>query len=323
MSFCLLHYFFPQESNDYRSKIIHPSALVFYITVVVLLQVGFNVLSFIKPGVLGYATDISVNRLLELTNQKRAENGLGPLTIDNQLSVAATAKANDMFSVNYWAHNSPTGGTPWDFILGSGYHYVYAGENLAKDFADSSGVVAAWMASPTHRDNVVNPKYQDIGFAVVNGKLNGLETTLVVQMFGTRAPTAQQQVSQPLAQYQPATVTLPIRNLNQPTLPSLTITATPTITEIAIVSPVKKPPLAGMIASLTNSSPTKPKFNIFSLTKQFSLILVIILVLVLAIDGYVAFRDKFERITGDNLAHIGFLAILVLAVLATTVGIIM
>src|SRR3989338_7182361 len=106
------------------------------------------------------------------------------LELNPELSLAAEKKAEDMFARNYWAHNGPNGSTPWDFIKGAGYTYIYAGENLAKDFQNSNDVVQAWMKSPSHRENILRKEYQDIGFAVVNGVLNGEETTLVIQMFG-------------------------------------------------------------------------------------------------------------------------------------------
>jgi len=105
---------------------------------------------------LGFATDISIQALLKDTNDKRIENGLQPLTLNDQLNQAAAGKAADMFGNNYWAHISPSGKTPWDFILGANYQYVYAGENLAKDFQDSQGVVDAWMNSPSHKENLLN-----------------------------------------------------------------------------------------------------------------------------------------------------------------------
>jgi hypothetical protein len=73
--------------------------------------------------------------------------------------------------------------------LASGYQYTAAGENLAKDFNMSAGVVAGWMASPLHKDNILNTMYNDVGYAVVNGVLQGSETTLVVAMYGARAET--------------------------------------------------------------------------------------------------------------------------------------
>lgn len=185
----IIHSFFPHESNNHRPKTLHPSVLIFYIILLLLLQLSFRLIKFSRPDVLGFATDINTEKLLNLTNLARAEDGLNPLKLDPDLSLAATAKANDMLSKNYWAHNAPDGTTPWYFINNTDYKYVYAGENLARDFNNSEGVVSAWLASPSHKDNLLRKEYQDIGFAVVNGKLFGEETTLVVEMFGSRQPS--------------------------------------------------------------------------------------------------------------------------------------
>lgn len=181
----LTHFFLPHASNNHRPRAIQIDVLFLYLFMLVVFRGGVSKIHALYPDVLGYATDIRVEKLFEATNQKRQEQSLSPLSLNPQLSQAAAQKAVDMFSKNYWAHNSPDGKTPWDFIVASGYSYTVAGENLAKNFSDSVGVVDAWMASPTHRDNILKGTYQDIGFAVVNGVLNGEETTLVVQMFGT------------------------------------------------------------------------------------------------------------------------------------------
>lgn len=181
----LTHFFLPHASNNHRPKAIQIDVLFLYLFMLVVFRGGVSKIHALYPDVLGYATDIRVEKLFEATNQKRQEQSLSPLSLNPQLSQAAAQKAVDMFSKNYWAHNSPDGKTPWDFIVASGYSYTVAGENLAKNFSDSDGVVSAWMASPTHRDNILKSSYRDIGFAVVNGILNGEETTLVVQMFGT------------------------------------------------------------------------------------------------------------------------------------------
>jgi len=134
---------------------------------------------------LGYSSEITVEKVLQQTNQQRQNNDLPPLLFNSALSESARLKAEDMFVNNYWAHSSPEGSSPWDFIKSTDYQYSVAGENLAKDFYDTPSMVKAWMHSPTHRDNIVHLKYKETGIAVVNGVLGGIKTTLVVQHFGT------------------------------------------------------------------------------------------------------------------------------------------
>jgi len=131
-------------------------------------------------SILGFATDISTQKLLTLTNEERAKDGLSELSYNLKLEEAAQKKAKDMFAKDYWSHYGPSGETPWDFILDSDYQYEYAGENLAKNFLFSGDVVNAWMNSETHRDNILRKEYSEVGFAIVNGVLNDEETTLVV-----------------------------------------------------------------------------------------------------------------------------------------------
>lgn len=178
------HYFVPREHNNFRAKALHLHMLATYLTFFVALSFFASRVAFIGD-VLGYATDITKEKLYQLTNEQRAAQGLQPLEYNEKLAAAAQKKAEDMFARNYWAHYGPDGTTPWSFILESGYKYEYAGENLAKNFMFSDGVVDAWMKSQTHRENILRPEYREVGFAVVDGVLNGEETTLVVQMFGT------------------------------------------------------------------------------------------------------------------------------------------
>jgi uncharacterized protein YkwD len=178
------HLFVPHEQNNFRARALHLDFLTYYLVLALVLTFSFRFLQTPLNNVLGFATDISVDKLFQLTNTQRINHGLNPLTYNQQLSQAAAAKAQDMFGKNYWAHFGPSGETPWNFILSSGYKYEYAGENLAKNFLFSDGVVDAWMNSPSHRENILRSQYTDVGYAVVNGTLNGEETTLVVQMFG-------------------------------------------------------------------------------------------------------------------------------------------
>lgn len=181
-----LHFFTPRHTNNHKAKALHVSSIGIYIAILLVVQIFLTGFARVKPGVLGYASNITVTDLLKDTNEKRVAVGDKQLVLNDELSQAAAAKAKDMFAKQYWAHTAPDGTDPWSFILNAGYNYLFAGENLARDFGDSKGVVNAWMNSPSHKENLLNPRYQEVGFAVVNGKYNGYETTLVVQMFGAR-----------------------------------------------------------------------------------------------------------------------------------------
>src|SRR4029079_16600268 len=103
--------------------------------------------------------------LVDLANGDRAQHGYGTLTLNSTHVAAAQAKANDMAAKGYFAHVSPDGTDPWHWFKEAGYQFDYAGENLAVNFVDSGDVNDAWMNSPTHRDNILNPHYTEIGIA--------------------------------------------------------------------------------------------------------------------------------------------------------------
>lgn len=121
-----------------------------------------------RPGVLGYATDMSAQTLLSDTNAQRANDHEAPLTLNSQLTAAAEAKAKDMATRNYWSHDTPDGRTPWSFITATGYNYQRAGENLAYGFSSASDTIAGWMNSAEHRANILDSYYSQVGFGIVN-----------------------------------------------------------------------------------------------------------------------------------------------------------
>lgn len=134
--------------------------------------------------VLGISINIQANKIAKLTNRVRQENNLPQLKLDERLTSAALAKANDMLEFGYWDHFSPSHRSPWKFVIDAGYNYQYTGENLAKDYLDEEEVIEAWLNSPSHRANLLSDKYEDIGIAVVSGKLKNQDVVLIVQMFG-------------------------------------------------------------------------------------------------------------------------------------------
>lgn len=135
-----------------------------------------------------FASSINASILINLTNEARANSDLPALVVNQKLTQAALAKGNDMIENNYFAHTSPSGTTPWHWIDQTGYNYIYAGENLAIDFATSEDIFNAWMESSLHRENILNSHYKDIGIGVVTGDWEGRDTTIVIQMFGSTYP---------------------------------------------------------------------------------------------------------------------------------------
>lgn len=143
-----------------------------------------------KKDVLAYATNMSPQLLVDATNSQRAAFSANALSLNSKLNSAAQAKANDMATRNYWSHNTPDGNPPWYFITNAGYSYSRAGENLAYGFTEvngTSGVIAGWMNSPSHKENLINPAFTEVGFGVANAAMyqGHSEETIVVTMYAT------------------------------------------------------------------------------------------------------------------------------------------
>lgn len=166
-----------------------------YAPYIPLLVISVLILSILRPwnltsknnGVLSYATSMSSSELLRSTNEARSENQLPALKLNKKLNSAAQSKAIDMAKKNYWSHTTPDGKEPWIFINNANYTYKKAGENLAYGFSDPSQVLSGWLNSPSHRENVLDRDYQDIGFGYANSPDfdNNGPATIVVAMYGT------------------------------------------------------------------------------------------------------------------------------------------
>lgn len=300
-----LHFFTPRPSNNHKARALHLPFLGLYVAALIVFQIGLIFFAKVNPGVLGYASNISVNDLLANTNAQREKAGLPPLTLNSQLSQAAQAKGEDMFAHQYWAHVSPSGTDPWFFINQQNYRYLFAGENLARDFADSPAVVSAWMQSPTHKENLLNSRYKDVGFAVVNGKYGDYETTIVVQMFGATSAQAPTVATAPEAS---AEVTVPT------TVPPV-IAVEPATEDVAPVEAV--PPISdGSILGETpilSANPSSVKIDVASLTKTISLIFAAVIVALLLVDAVMVYRRKIVRVSGHNVAHLLIFAAVLVA----------
>lgn len=125
-----------------------------------------------RPGTTNTATPTGTgaltaqgSKILELANAERAKVGAKPLKANTDLNKLATMKSQDMVEKNYFSHQSPTYGSPFDMMKTYGISYMYAGENLA---INSSAEKAhnAWMNSEGHRKNLLNPDFTELGIGL-------------------------------------------------------------------------------------------------------------------------------------------------------------
>lgn len=320
--------FLPHKETHKKARLISWEALLVYLLLFVILQSSFSLLGQLKPGILGTTSSITRERIIELTNFERAKNGLPPLAENDSLDRAATAKAANMFEENYWAHFSPSGKDPWGFILSSGYKFSVAGENLAKNFTNSEDVVVAWMNSPSHKENIINSKYKEIGIAVEDGVLNGEGTTLVVQMFGTPTALASAPTTPNITTFANNSTSAP--TTNPQAVAQAAPLATPQNEPIVNVGgeKIKVAPeeyeasqkIALVNAPISPAIKGEPLFDPFTVSKVVGLSLVGLISLLLILDFMVLRARGVFRLSSHHLAHLSLILVAAIGLLIITRG---
>lgn len=321
----LKHWLIPHQHNDHRPHLIRLHGLALMALLIMGVQVTANLLlRSPQLRVLAYATDITPVDLLNQTNQVRAAHGLPPLRLDARLNQSAALKAQNMFAEDYWNHVSPSCIQPWYWFNQAGYTYQYAGENLAKDFDTTAGVMDGWMNSPGHAANILNTHYTDVGFAVQNGALptgsgttpscaaatpqtNG-PTTLVVAHYGSTAGTsvvATVPSPTPKPAVKPAATALAPTPAPTPAPASAAtpaVTAPPTPASSPSASPRATPVVA--VASPTQGAPPPQSYSLFkplSLLRTLgwgtlaTIALLVLLLLVYALTHLTVWRKGLRR----------------------------
>jgi hypothetical protein len=300
----LAHLFVPRSSNNHKAKILHSSSLFILILLVIFFQETSGLFFHKTQGsVLGYAANISPAEVERLTNIERENNGLAQVTDNPTLDSAALAKGKDMLAKGYWAHVAPDGTQPWAFFVSANYDYRYAGENLARDFSDAQSAVSAWMASPTHRENMLSPNYKEIGIGVVEGNLAGVDTTIIVQFFGTKlGDTLPVQPIAAAKTTEPKSIATASPSIVPSSPPNPTVSPVPIIVQaVPTATPFVNEPQA--LVAGTQVTP-------FDVTRYLSLGLVGSLILIVAVDGFIINKRKIFRIAGHYPAHIAFLGVI-------------
>lgn len=294
----LRHWLIPHHTNNYRARLLHNAGLTVLIAAFLSFTAFTRLLDASKLHILGFTSSITADEVIALTNQERLAQGLSPLNLSQKLSAAAAGKAQDMISNGYWAHNSPAGITPWVFITNAGYNYTYAGENLAKDFTNTPRMMQAWMDSATHRANIVSDKYTDIGVAVIPGNLQGQDTVLVVQMFGTTGAATGEVPQQPtIAQIevqQPAVA-------GEETKPQPTPEPEEEIAPAEVVTPAQAAEIVGT-------------FDYFNVKRTAAIATTTLMIIVLILDMVIAEFKNLRRRVSKNWAHLIFINVILIAI---------
>src|SRR5207237_9024474 len=116
------------------------------------------------------ASEITRDSVLASMNAYRAERGLPALHFDARLQKAADDRMHDMEDLEYWAHESPDGRSPFTWLRAENYDFQFAGENLAAGFETNEVLVTSWMESKGHRGNIMSPLHIDCGSAIIAGR---------------------------------------------------------------------------------------------------------------------------------------------------------
>lgn len=166
-------------------QIILGSVIITQIGIIVLLasflkisQITLQRYKDVVPVISTASVDEQRKEVIKLTNETRSKLSLHPLRENTKLTLSAQTKACDMVQKNYYDHIDPEGRTTWHFFTDAGYSYTSAAENLAQNYYADQHLIDDWMDSPTHKLNIVNPVYEDIGIGICGN--------YIVQHFGKR-----------------------------------------------------------------------------------------------------------------------------------------
>lgn len=190
MKYHFRDFFLPTQRNGNSPLSLSNGAFLIYFLIASFLVVSPSYLKRLQLAVISSPLSFGADEVIELVNKERVSEEMDALKRNAELDGIAAKKVDDMFEKNYFAHISPEKKTPWDFFKEGQYRYTAAGENLAIDFLTPGDANKAFMESPTHKANILNKLYKEVGAAVVEGTFDGRPTIIIAQYFGTpRVPS--------------------------------------------------------------------------------------------------------------------------------------
>ena len=298
----LSRWILPHPDTHEKAHLLTFKAFLVYFLLFIVLEIILKITPLGQTAVLGISS-LSVSELIAETNQERQKVGLPALQEDSRLNAAAAAKAQNMFEENYWAHYSPSGKDPWGFIQGAGYQFSYAGENLARNFETPNEVVDAWMASPTHKANIVNTHYTEIGMAVAEGTINGQKTVLVVQEFGRPSQDMLAALGNKTnfdssgvkTNFDSSFESSELENNPQP------------VASVRVVAQSSATPQ--VLVAGSESSPVEFSFGPITISRTIGLTIIGLLIALIGLDLYILRRRMVHRLSARHLPHLALLSV--------------
>ncbi|MDO8425687.1 MAG: CAP domain-containing protein [bacterium] len=184
--------FIPHEGNDYQPHAVRGKRARQYAGAFVAMKLIVVIAILTAPSSL-FMSERSFAALeadlIARTNAERVAHGHAAVAPDVQLEQAATSRAVDLGTFGYFSHVGPNGQEFRDFLAAARYPFAAAGENLAMGFSDAQAITEAWMASPTHRANILADDYVDIGVGAARGTFGGRPVVYIAQHLGRRSDT--------------------------------------------------------------------------------------------------------------------------------------
>lgn len=285
----IYHFFIPHKHNGYRPHVFRFASVLGIALALVVLESAYLVqVNFIFPHT-NFLGAVLPGALLTLTNDDRAANDIPVVSENDQLTQAAQDVANDMATKGYFAHVSPSGMTPWNWLAQVGYKYQYAGENLAVNFTDSSAVESAWMASPTHHANIVKPQYTQMGIGVANGTYQGKDATFVVSFFGT-PESASSQSQEPVA-VASAPKAVDVGTASPVAVSTGTSTTAPVAQILGTQAQAATPAISSSITNFFTTVTTSPTSTITKILSVLAIIVLVLLVVAIIVKISVQFIE--------------------------------
>lgn len=306
----LKYYLIASEKNDYEPWIMKPIALAIFMIIIWTLRI-------FGPAAITFAEgSIDAQDLMNRVNLERTNRFIPALVTDSRLTSTAVAKSNDMIARSYFAHVNPDGNYIWPTIESSGYTpYLTLGENLAMDFATASAVVQAWMDSQTHRDNIVNTKFEDQGMGSVFGLFEpGHNSILITNTFGALLKSVTQPTVAPAATPPPE----PETQIPPPPIPDPV--EEPIVEKVTQepATPPSPPALDDGIGPRSSSIPVSEKAQFLPFYRNVIMTLAIMYLLILVIDSLIIYRARIRRTNMHSSPHTLVFALIIIVNLFIT-----